>query len=214
MLNAIFNTINPVMCVVFITFIAGFLFLNLKLKINQILFAILFINATTEILSIYLEIKNQSVSTLYNFSILLHHTLWLFLLYSLIKSKIALVVTILFFVFSVLNVLFFEGLDEFNCYTFVVGSLLYVILFLYESFRQLKKENLLFFVLNPFILIFAPVLFLLGMSFMFSFKDIELTSTIIIFNTKLYVIINYTLNFIYYIFILVYIYKERIQKNA
>ncbi|HEX8015358.1 MAG TPA: hypothetical protein VF465_08995, partial [Flavobacterium sp.] len=62
----------------------------------------------------------------------------------------------IFMVFSIINFIIIEIVDTYNYYTFIVGALLYVVFFIYESFKQLREENLTYFLSNNYLLLFAP----------------------------------------------------------
>ena len=115
----------------------------------------------------------------------------------------------LYIIFSIINWLAIEGSSGFNYYTFVVGAFLYLIFFIIESFYRLSKEDFAFFLANDFILLLAPILLFLGLSFMFGFKSKLVTSTMLFPNIKLYDAIVYFVNVVYYVLLNMYIYKER-----
>lgn len=118
-----------------------------------------------------------------------------------------------FTLYGIFNV--YSGSSEKFCYyTFVVGSFIYIVLFLSVSYFYLKKEALHFFQSNAFLLLFSPVCFFMGMSFMFSFNSRSITSYTVFNDFELYTLINYFVNFIFYFILNLYIYKERKLKNA
>lgn len=118
-----------------------------------------------------------------------------------------------FYLLFSLYIVFFEGKFKINKITFVLGAFIYLAFVFFESFYQLKKENLSFFESNRFILIIAPLLFFLGFSLMFGFIKKDIRSTIIYGNTNLYKFVSYYVNLIYYAIINIYIYKERRLRN-
>lgn len=199
--------INPIKIIVLLTFLVGLFFLKLKNPTHQKVLGILSICFINEFVALILKAQGLPIDNLFNINIIIHNTLWLMIIGSFLnETKIIIVAHI---VFGLVNLLFFEGLSKFNYFTFVFGALLYTTIFIYLSFKHLKKENLSFFLSNQYIILFAPVLFFLGLSCMFSFKSKELTSTYIFDGIKLYTFINYFVNFIYYFFINFYIYKEK-----
>lgn len=201
--------LNPIKIIVVLTFLVGLLFLNYKNTTQRKVLGILLICFVNEIVALVLKAQNLSIDSLYNINIILHNTLWLMILGNYLKKQTLLVILNIHLLFGIINVFFFEGWNKFNYYTFVFGALLYTILFIYLCFLALQKEDLNFFQSNDFILLFAPVLFFLGLSFMFSFKSRQLTSTPIFEGIKLYTFINYFVNGIYYLFLNVYIIKEK-----
>ncbi len=124
------------------------------------------------------------------------------------RKKIKPISIIIFLSFSLGNFLFIEG-SKLNYLTFILGALIYLMLFIFESFSQLKNENLSFFKSTTYFLLFAPVLFFLGFSFLFGFRNFDLRNTIVFGKTDLYTFICYFVNLVYYTFINSYIYKER-----
>lgn len=199
--------LNPIKIIVLLTFLVGLLFLKYRNPMHQKVLGILFICFVNEFVALMLKTQGMSIDNLFNINIIIHNTLWLMIIGAfLYETKAVIVIHI---IFGLVNLLFLEGYSKFNYYTFVFGALLYTTIFIYLSFKQLKKENLSFFLSNNYILLFAPVLFFLGLSFMFSFKSRELTSTYIFNEMKLYTFINYFVNIIYYFFINLYIFKEK-----
>ncbi|NHM05732.1 hypothetical protein G4D82_00730 [Flavobacterium sp. CYK-4] len=108
---------------------------------------------------------------------------------------------------------FWEG-RNLNQKTFVFGALIYIALFIYESFKNLSKENLAFFSNNDYTILFAPVYFFMGMSFTLGFGDFKLLDYLIYNDITLYSLINCFVNIVYYGLIDFYIYKEQKLKNA
>lgn len=199
--------LNPIKIIVLLTFLVGLLFLKYRNPMHQKVLGILFICFVNEFVALMLKAQGMPIDNLFNINIIIHNTLWLMIIGAfLYETKAVIVIHI---IFGLANLFFLEGFSKFNYYTFVFGALLYTTIFIYLSFKQLKKENLSFFLSNNYILLFAPVLFFLGLSFMFSFKSRELTSTYIFNEMKLYTFINYFVNIIYYFFINLYIFKEK-----
>lgn len=199
--------INPIKIIVLLTFLVGLFFLKLKNPTHQKVLGILFICFVNEFVALILKAQGLPIDNLFNINIIIHNSLWLLIIGCFLNNTKILCIAYIFFGF--VNLLFFEGFSKFNYYTFVFGALLYTSIFIYLSFKQLKRENLSFFLSNDYILLFAPVLFFLGLSLMFSFKSKLLTSTYIFDGIKLYTFINYFVNIIYYFFISLYIYKEK-----
>ena len=193
MIDFIVENINLTHVLVLVTLVYGLLFIDSKITNHIRLLTVLFVCLITEITALFL-IHNDSykaVGFLYSISILFHHSIWLIILMNSEKKKnfVKLVVP-LFILFGIINLSFFEGVDSFNYYTFVMGALLYVTIFISLSFKNLKEENFLFFQSNNYILLFAPVMLFLGLSFTFCFRSHELSSTIIIKDVKLYTFLN------------------------
>ena len=215
MISQIFEYINPTNAYVLITFIVGLIYLDIKKINNRILFIILCLSLATEIISAILAYYNKTIDALYTVSLFIHHSLWIYLLTKdFLEKKAVVIIITAFFITSILNFLFYEGIKNLNNYTFIIGALLYIVIFIYESFYQLKYDNFSFFTSNNYLLFFTPVLFFFGLSFMFSFNSKELLETTVFEKFELYPIIITFVNFIYYTFINIYIYKEKRLKNA
>lgn len=214
MLENFLININPIGIFILITFLIGFLFLELKKIKNKVLFTLLLVCLLTEVLSIILIEKKIFFLLLYSISFIFHHSIWLFLICNYINNKkLAYVVLVLFIGFSIFNILYIEK-TKLNCYTFILGAMFYLILFIYKSYLELKLENLSFFKTNDYLLLFAPVIFFFGLSFIFSFRDLPIKNTFIFYDLKLYTFISYFVNIVYYALINIYIYKERKLKNG
>jgi len=210
MIELLFKYAKPVKIFVIVTFINALLNLNRNKKNNLFLIAILAICSLTELINPilkYIEISNSLFITI---SIILHHFIWLVLLKSnMILKKSGLIFIIIFIAFGFFNLIFLSGFFKFNYYTFVAGALIYILLFIWESFYRLKEENLLFFFSNTYILLCAPVLFFFGYSFMFAFSSKELTDKIIFGNLMLYDFISCFVNVLLYTLLNIYIYREK-----
>lgn len=127
---------------------------------------------------------------------------------SINRKIISNVILCLFSLFSVVNFIIIEIADEYNYYTFVLGALLYVSLFIYESYKQLKEENLIYFLSNNYLLLFAPVYFFFGMGLLLGFKPLGVTKMLLFGQVTLYVFIVNIVCIAYYSLINIYIYRE------
>jgi hypothetical protein len=198
--------INPIVYLVFITFSIGLIFLDKSKLVNKFLFIILTNYFITELFSIFLNYNSIPVAFLYNISIILQFVFWLLILSKVLKKQ-SLLLVYLFLVFATIS-LFFK-LTLFNTYNLIIGSILYLTLYIFENFKLLNQEKIDFFQSNDYFLISIPLLFFLGMAFLFSFDLKSLTKTIIFGKTNLYTVINYFVNIIYYSLMNIYIYKEK-----
>lgn len=210
-MREIFNSPTIIVkTLVLITLFHALFNLRRKKPINKLLLYILALSFFTELINTFLKYKMLPYGTFTTLSVITNAILWMLILHQVFRIKRGIsMAMILFCVFAVINLFFMEGYTKFNYYTFVLGSFLYVILFIYESFYQLKKENFYFFQSNKYILLFSPILLFLGLSLMFSFKSFSLTSTKIIGEVKLYTFVNIFVNVIYYISLNYYILKEK-----
>jgi len=215
MLKAILLEIKPIQLYVFLTFFAAVVFYKPKSKTFKILLVILLICSLNELLSLVLQFLHHRIGLLYSIMLFFHHSLWLLLLYKSTRHRQAF--KILYFAyatFAAVNLFFIEGLEDFNFSTFIIGSFLYLILFIYQSFYELRQENFDFFNTNYYLLLFSPVLFLFGLSFVFGFKSAALATTKVFGEITLYELIIYFVNIIYYSLINIYIYREKKLKHA
>lgn len=217
MLNDFFFYVKLISLYIAITFIIVIIMLDLKKKNNKFLFIIIAVCLITEIVSLLLVISNQThyIGLTYTISMIIHAYLWLKLLFSeVLKRKATAVMLAAFLLFSFTNLFFGEGFVKCNFNTFIFGAFTYISIFIYESFYQLKKENFIFFQSNNYLLLFSPVLFFFGLSFVFGFKSKALAETHVFVNLGLYDFIIYFVNIIYYTLINIYIYREKKLKHA
>lgn len=209
------SRLNIIQLLVLITFINALLFLGIKNKIHKFLVAILASNFLNELFTIVCILNKIDYSFLYSITIIIHNVLWLILLYKLTGYKTILkYILIVYLCCALINLIVFEGFGHFNNYTFVFGAFIYISIFIISSFKELKKENFPFFYSNNYLLLFAPVLFFLGLSFYFGFQNSALGDIIIIGDLNLYDALIYFVNIIYYTLINIYIYREKRLKNA
>ncbi|OYQ33183.1 hypothetical protein CHU92_13680 [Flavobacterium cyanobacteriorum] len=200
------ETINYIMpAYILISFIAAIICLDRGKQDNKILLMILGVSVSTEILSALLAGKDL----IYSVSFILHNGLWLYLLARDIMKKTAVILLLTsFVVFGIINLLCIKGLHEMNNYTFVAGAFLYLIIFIYGSFYQLRRENFLFFFSNDYLLRFSPVIFFFGLSFTFAF-DLKSLLYKEVLGIELHYFVTPIVNLIYYSLINVYIYKQK-----
>jgi hypothetical protein len=215
LLKEILSYFNYTNVLVFITVAVVSLYHNPKKNTHGILLAIVLISFLNELMASFLLLKKMDISLLYTVTTILHNSLWLFLLskhyhYPGLVSG----VMVSYISFSIFNLFFFEGHEMFNYYTFILGAFIYLVLFIYESFYQLKQENFPFFISNDYIALFAPVLFFFGLSVIFGFKSNLLSSTIIFRSMNLYDFIGYFVNTVYYMLITIYVYREKRLRNG
>lgn len=209
MIDFFIQSINFIKIYVIITLIYA-MTLGFQKTNYRILITILLISFGTELINSALLFTNKTIGFSSTINVILHNGLWLLLLLKNSKSKKVLeVITIIFFCFAFLNLFLIEGTEKFNYISFIVGALLYIGAFIWESFHHLKLENFSFFTANKYLLLAAPVLFFFGLSFVFGFKSKELASTIVFGNIKLYALIMTVVNVIYYTLLNIYIFREK-----
>ena len=212
MITSFVSMINPIQVLVAVTFCVVVSLMDFRKVTHKLIFAILLFSLLNEIVTIIMIVNRIDYSSLYSFSAIIHNTLWLLLLRNVIQSKILSLFTGVYIVFAIINLYVLEGMGNFNNYTFVSGGFLYVLFFTIESFRQLKNENLDFFMSNDFLLLFSPILFFLGLSFYFGFENSALGDVKIIGDVQLYGFIIYIVNIVYYLSIILFITFEKREK--
>lgn len=178
---------------------------------NKELLVVLVLGAANSIVSTVFKCYDISIAFNSYLYILFHTLVWLYVIKREMQSKkFATIGIVVFFIFSVYLLLIAESIIKVDSpLLFIVGALFYLIFFLFLSFKQLRNENLAFFTNNNFILLFSPILFFIGFSFVFAFKNRNLNETILWEDISLYNLISYFINIIYYSLINLYIYKER-----
>ena len=186
------------------------MYLNIR-KINndtKDLFWILSICTFTEIVSKILSYNNISLWYLYNFSFIIHNSFWLKIL---LKDDLSYQKKIIgsYIVFSVIMYGFIDPTNFFNKIIMIVGALLYLIIFIILSSKNLNFERIDFFKSNHFILISSPIIFFFGLSILFGFNSKKLFDTIVFGRTNLYNFIIIFVNIIYYSLLNIYIIKEK-----
>lgn len=210
MTTSIYDYINPIKVCVFITLLFAFLFLRRTTRTNSLLYAILWVSFGTEVVNSVLLYLDYSIRIAFSVSILFHHLLWLLLLLEYVTAKKGLRFAIIsFVVFGVVNLVGIETVNKYNYYTFVYGALLYILFFIYESYIQLQQENVTFFISNSFIVLFAPLLFFFGLSLMFGFRDVRVTSTLIFGAVTLYNFMIHLVCIFYYTLLNIYLFREK-----
>ena len=209
MLKLLLEQVNIVKIIVLITFSLGFI--NIK-YINKTILLILSISIFSEIFYSLLMINNITITSAVNVYVVIHSVLW----FKIIEKNITtfIVISLVFICFAISNVFWIEGFVKFNTLTFILGAAIYLFLFLILIINNLKNEKFILFKTNYFILISSPVLFFVGLSFIFGFKSKALTTHVVFNNIKLYTLINYFVNIIYYSLINIYIYRERKLQHA
>ncbi len=142
-----------------------------------------------------------------NTYVILHAGLWFYIVKEYLGKKQALILGVIWGGLTLYYVSTINILDKFYNRYFALTSIIYIILFFVLCIKRLKNEDIDFFNSNTFILIAAPVIFLLGMSFMFGF-DAKIFSEITIVDIGIYELINFIVNVIYYTLLNYYIYKS------
>ena len=184
-----------------------------KKRENQYVISILLLGVACEIVTAIFNNQSKINHSNINVYFIFNSVLWFLIFYEIGHNKKRVIWTIVgYLIFSVINLEFIEKGLNFNL--LIVGSLLYLILFVIESFVQLNDENLSFFQSNKYLLLFCPVMFFLGLNFILAFKSTSISSTKIFWDVTLYQLINYPVNIVYYTLMNVYMFTEKRNKNV
>lgn len=195
---------------IFSTFSHAIYGLQWKNKIHRYVLSILTIFVLNELVSTLNVAYGINFKTHFSITTIVHCTLWMLILKDSVRfPRIVNGLLIAFITFCLCDLFFIEGWVLFNCYSFVVGAFMYLVLFLIESFYQLKQENFPFFFSNQFLLLMSPVLFFIGLTFMLAFKSRGIITTVIFGEIYLYRIIITVVNIVYYSLLNIYIYREK-----
>src|SRR5690606_10340048 len=166
--------LNPTQAYVALTMLTAVLMMR-RTKKNFILLAILSICLLNEILSLVFLMNGLTIVLLITITSTVHNCAWLLLLYEVIRRKTLRWLLAVYISLAIANMLFIDGVASFNYNTFILGAFLYLLYFIYESFYRLRAEDFTFFTDNDYTLLSAPVLFFIGLSFIFGFKSIVLS---------------------------------------
>ena len=206
--------INPISFYVFVTFFLSLFFLNLKNRLHKKLIYLLSSSLLTEIAVVIFIVYDLNFTIVYSISFILHFFFWLIIFFEINKNHKFKKIFIMFFLFfGILNLFFLEKLNL-NYLTFIFGSFTYIMIFFYEIFNNLNKEKFNLISFNSYVILTTPILFFIGFSLLFSFRDYSLMSVKIYKSIIFYDFISYSVNIIYYSLINIYIYRERKLKNA
>lgn len=190
------------------TFIASVCYLRLKIIDHKIVIGILFISLVNESSIFFLANTCFPLKTSQSILLTLHQFLWLVSISRFWKrhKQQTFLVAIAIFFFTDFFVL--EGVESIVCYTLVLSSLCYLIIFAAYCLDLLKNENFEAFLSDRFILLCVPLLFFFGMSAILGFRSNPLSTTEIN-GIQLYKIVNFTANLAYYPLLLTYIYRQK-----
>lgn len=208
-MNEFIHNINLIKVFIFLTFFHGVYKLKIRNQQHFLLLLVLFVGVITELISTILKYFDFNRQMLYSVSFIIYHSIWLFIITNISELKNwKRIILSSYITFGLVNLFFIEKSDL-NHLTFIVGGLMYICLFLYYSYQQLNQENLSYFTKNEYLLLFVPVIFFFGFSFMFGFRNSEVRDAIIYSDIDLYTFIGYFVNLIYYSLANLYIYRER-----
>lgn len=205
--------LNDILKITLIVYIFFTLFyFVIKKNSNKPLMLFLLLTVTNIIVSSILLKFSLSIKLIYNIYVILAHSLLLHLL--IISTRIKFCIVPLFLIFSIINLIFIEGYNFFNTKSFVLSSIMYLIIFIYISFNKIKNDDLEFFTNNNFILISSPIIYFIGFSLMFGFKSKILNDVKLINGLKLFDFISFFVNIVFYTLINIFIFKQNNLKDA
>ncbi len=206
---------NLIQVLVLFTFIFALVRYERNNRTYRLLILILIVSLSNEVVSYYYLINGGNSPIFYSISVLLHNCLWLFLLSRIVnRQEVMWYVLAVYIAFAIVNLTLLEGKDSFNCNTFIVGAILYLVFFIFESFRRLKLEQLSFFTNSNYILLCAPLVLFICLSFIFGFKSKTLYQAKIFGDLPLYRAMAHFANLVYYTLINVYIFRRKRKKNG
>lgn len=153
------------------------------------------------------EVPYRFTTSIY---VALHTVVWFLILGEISNMKTRIRSAMFLYIgFTLYNFCFLDGITNFNSYTFILGGLLYVLLFIVDSITELKRENLNYFTSPDYILIASPLLFFICFSFSFGFKTTRYDNMILFNHFTLWDLISYLANGSYYTLINLYIYQNK-----
>ena len=212
MFNSVLNNISFITVLSIATVIIAIIFYR-NTGIYHLLLTILFVSVITELMSLYDILNKLSIISNYNIYFILHQGLWLLLIIHILgKRLIEYSFLFLFILLSLLNILYYEK-ENLNYLTFVLGSFVYLGYFIYKNFLLLNEETREYFLSERFLLLSSPILFFFALTFILGFRDSDLRFTKIK-GYYVYTILSTISNTIYYLLLIIYIFRTRVNKYA
>lgn len=192
-----FVALNPVKIIVVIAFIISLYKLDKKKYVDRKIFLIILLAIINDVVSSVLYINTVSIGLTNTIYTIVHTFLWLKLLGFIFQNKHNTYLTTGFIILSLINLFFYEGLSKFNYTTFILGSILYLSVFLWESYKKIAQEQLNFFTSKPYLFLVSPIFNFIGLSLVFAFKT-KAFSLVLFKNITLFMAISYFVNYLYY----------------
>jgi len=209
MLSKIISAGNIIQLVVLLTFVFAIFVVDWKKRIHVYVFVLLLAFLTNETVNIVSHVLDFKIGVVMSITNLIHFTFWLLILKDTVRYPERMVSIICGYVlFGLYNLFLGEGTIHFNYYTFILGTMLYLIIFIIESFYHLNKEHFSFFTSNHYLLLVTPVVFFIGLSLVFGFRSRSLNYTLLFGTVPLYKAVMYIANVFYYSLFNLYLYKE------
>jgi hypothetical protein len=183
---------------------------------NTYVLLIIGLGILNELSSNYFKMFHWSIAFKCNVYVLLHAILWFLLLLDLSKFKKNIrYLPWAYFLFCMIDMVIFLPSLAFSSTNFIIGALLYLVIFIYESFYRLKQEDYGFLQSNAYFLLASPLLFFLGMSLILGFESAALNKVVVFEGMTCYQFFGIFVNVVYYTLLNIYMYYEkRLQKNV
>lgn len=211
---SLWKFVHPIQFVILFTFFFAIVSLRFKIKNHQFFITIISLSLFTEIITNILLIKNIDISLLYSVMFIVHNALWLFFISNkFFKNKLTIIIPAFYIIICIINLFFVEGIKVLNYYSFIVGALIYCIIFLKLSYSKIKNEDFEYLKSTSYLFLLAPVFFFLGFSFLLAFRNNSLLAYKPFLNFELYDIVTNFSNYIYYGILILYIIKEKRAVN-
>jgi hypothetical protein len=183
---------------------------NKKKKIHRIVIYLILTSFLTEQLTSLCIVMDIHYGMLYTVGAIIINLFWWFLLLQFASNRrMAHILLAVYMVFALCNILFIEGYEGFNLYTFIIGAFSYIAVFMNENLINLRKENFAYFESNEAILLYAPIVLFFLTGFIMGFNNTTLFDVEIIRSSSLYEIIAFIGNFVYCTLMVAYIYREK-----
>lgn len=208
-MDTILQSFTNIRIYILLSFILVLILSNRKTLNHKLAFYIISLSLINEIITGFFTVYFPSFRLNTNLYVIINACLWFYVLKINFQNNLYLKIIVFYFCFAIINLILYDGFHQFNNTNFIVASIIYIILFIAESNKLLIKEKLDFFTSNNYLLLFSPVLFFIGFSFMLSFKSKELITFNCFNNIKLYTLIGNFVNIIYYSILNFYIYRDR-----
>jgi hypothetical protein len=204
--------INLINVTVLLTFIYALFNLNRNVKVNVYLLIILLSGLLSEMSIIILKNFNTKTTYVHFIVNFFFHTFWLLILniYAT-KKKLLLYLTYFYILFFIVNFIIIYNSNIYNFNSFVLGSIIYTLFFIKENYRQMKAESIEFFINDSYLLIFSPLMFMLGLSLILSFAKAEILRAEIFWGITLYKLFVNLACLVYYSLINIYVYRQKNQ---
>lgn len=200
------KTINPIQVLVIITFITALFKINFNKTDQRIVFFILLTSFLTEIICVVLNLSNKNITNIYNISFIITNSLWIFLILRIFYFKNWIYILSFYLIFCFLNLLLFEK-NQLNYLTFILGSILYLIIFIVGIKKILQNEKSLHLKKNDLVIICAPIFIFIGLSLIFSLRSNSLINAVLLYDIYLYDFIVYIINILFFILVMSYLIK-------